>query len=188
MFHLNIRRRLDSNRGSLVSEATALPTEQQPLPYLEGSSYAKRQRMCKLEDCRLEQWRGKSDSAIGPGFDSSHRQLFRECTYLLLSLCRKDQHKEKRPVMAQFDMACINQVIYLLRCVSGLARCQFSAEHRSKVEPRAQGIVFLTEHSGFWTLLRLSPDFDPIPFSTEQTLIVSGICLKSILLLLFPFR
>ena len=75
-----------------------------------------------------------------------------------------------------------------IRCVSGLARCQFSAEHRSKVEQRAQGIVFLTEHSGFWTLLRLSPDFDPIPFSTEQTLIVSGICLKSILLLLFPFR
>ena len=34
MFDINkkICRRLDSNRGPLVSEATALPTEPQPLP------------------------------------------------------------------------------------------------------------------------------------------------------------
>ena len=32
MFHIKVCRWLDSNRGPLVSEATALPTEPQPLP------------------------------------------------------------------------------------------------------------------------------------------------------------
>ena len=32
--YVNICQRLDSNRGPLVSEATALPTDPQPLPNL----------------------------------------------------------------------------------------------------------------------------------------------------------
>ena len=35
----------------------------------------------------------------GPGFDSSHRQLLLNI-YLLLTVCRKDKNKEKRPGMA----------------------------------------------------------------------------------------
>ena len=35
----------------------------------------------------------------GPGFDSSHRQLLLNI-YLLLTVCRKDENKEKRPGMA----------------------------------------------------------------------------------------
>ena len=35
----------------------------------------------------------------GPGFDSSHRQLLLNI-YLLLTVCRIDENKEKRPGMA----------------------------------------------------------------------------------------
>ena len=34
MFYLKIRQRLNSNRGPLVSEADAVPTEPQPQPFL----------------------------------------------------------------------------------------------------------------------------------------------------------
>ena len=37
----------------------------------------------------------------GPGFESSHRQLLLNI-YLLLTVCRKDENKEKRPGMAHF--------------------------------------------------------------------------------------
>ena len=35
----------------------------------------------------------------GPGFESGHRQLLMNI-YLLLTVCRKDENKEKRPGMA----------------------------------------------------------------------------------------
>ena len=35
----------------------------------------------------------------GPGFESSHQQLLLNI-YLLLTVCRKDENKEKRPGMA----------------------------------------------------------------------------------------
>ena len=37
----------------------------------------------------------------GPGFESSNRQLILNI-YLLLTVCRKDENKEKRPGMAHF--------------------------------------------------------------------------------------
>ena len=37
----------------------------------------------------------------GPGFESSHRQLLLNI-YLLLTVYRKDENKEKRPGMAHF--------------------------------------------------------------------------------------
>ena len=37
----------------------------------------------------------------GPRFESSHRQLLLNI-YLLLTVCRKDENKEKRPGMAHF--------------------------------------------------------------------------------------
>ena len=37
----------------------------------------------------------------GPEFESSHRQLLLNI-YLLLTVCRKDENKEKRPGMAHF--------------------------------------------------------------------------------------
>ena len=37
----------------------------------------------------------------GPGFESSHRQLLLNI-YLLLTVCRKDENKEKRSGMAHF--------------------------------------------------------------------------------------
>ena len=36
----------------------------------------------------------------GPGFESNHRQLLLNI-HLLLTVCRKDENKEKRPGMAQ---------------------------------------------------------------------------------------
>ena len=53
-------------------------------------------------------WSGSGCGAVGravaydtrgPGFDSSHRQLLLNI-YLLLTVCRKDENKEKRPGMA----------------------------------------------------------------------------------------
>ena len=37
----------------------------------------------------------------GPEFESSHRQLLLNI-YLLLTVCRRDENKEKRPGMAHF--------------------------------------------------------------------------------------
>ena len=43
----------------------------------------------------------------GHGFESSHRQLLLNI-YLLLTVCRKDENKEKRPGMAHFLKKQIN--------------------------------------------------------------------------------
>ena len=45
--------------------------------------------------------RAVASNTGGPKFESSHRQLLLNI-YLLLTVCRKDENKEKRPGMAHF--------------------------------------------------------------------------------------
>ena len=52
------------------------------------------------------QWCGAGGRAVafdsrGPGFESSHRQLLLNI-YLLLTVCRKDENKEKEAVNGPF--------------------------------------------------------------------------------------
>ena len=71
MFYMKIYRWVDSNRGPLVSQATALPTEPQPLPqniilfddadrlnvYLYISRYETSQKLYDVNTWRLQQER-----------------------------------------------------------------------------------------------------------------------------------
>ena len=51
----------------------------------------------------------------GPGFESSHRQLLLNI-YLLLTVCRKDENKEKRPGMAHLFFL-KKKIFILVSCI-----------------------------------------------------------------------
>ena len=66
MFHIKVWRWLDSNRGPLLSEATALPTEPQPLPifsYLPTLGYV-RQKNTKMIISSSSSWSSLSLSCF----------------------------------------------------------------------------------------------------------------------------